>query len=161
MGITIQQGLTSSGGGPTLLTEQATTSGTTKDFTIPAGAKRVTVMINGVSLTSAAAPLGIQLGDSGGIEATGYVSTSQTSGTATASTTQFNVLLFGSSAHVADGRMVLSRVNATHTWVASGAVTANSVVHVSAGVKTTSAELTTVRLMGGTFDAGSVNVMWE
>lgn len=153
----------SSSVGITLLTEQATTSGTTKDFTIPAGAKRVTVMLNGVS-ASASVDIGIQLGDSGGIETTSYLSVSAIGTTTNAPTDRFSLANMGSSTNVLTGIATLARVNATHTWVEAGAIastTATAAVHSSGGSKTLSAELTTVRLMGGTFDAGSVNVLWE
>jgi hypothetical protein len=56
-----------------LATAQASTSGTSIDFTgIPAGAKRITVMFSGVSLSGSASYL-FQLGDAGGFETTGYV----------------------------------------------------------------------------------------
>jgi hypothetical protein len=53
-------------------TAVASTSGTSIDFTsIPSWVKRITVMLNGVSTSGTSIPL-IQLGDSGGIENTGY-----------------------------------------------------------------------------------------
>src|SRR3990167_6478732 len=62
----------------TLGTEQASTSGTAIDFTgIPSGVKRITVMLFGVSTNSTSNYL-IQIGDSGGIETSGYVSSAQT-----------------------------------------------------------------------------------
>jgi len=64
------------GGAITSATAQASTSGTSIDFTsIPSWVKRITVMFNGVSLSGTSSIL-IQLGDSGGFENTGYVSTS-------------------------------------------------------------------------------------
>lgn len=160
--------------GVTLLTEQATTSGTTVDFTIPSGAKRITIMLNGVSFSSAV-KVGVQIGDSGGIENTGYewVYGDFTDGDATVGTpsslgvdtTKFNIGHADASANLATGTVTLCRINATHTWLLSGVIYIKnggtfSIVPV-AGAKTLSAELTTVRLMNGTFDAGSVNVMWE
>lgn len=138
--------------GITLLTEQTTTSGTTKDFTIPAGAKRIMVMLNGVSL-SATTSIGIQLGDAGGIETSGYVGIG--------ATTYINVYTLNNDVNSVSGLVILSRMDATHTWVAGGGATSNNAGSPVAGRKTLSAELTTVRLMGGTFDAGSVNVSWE
>ena len=152
--------------GPTLLTEQATTSGTTKDFTIPAGAKRVTVMFDGVSYNSGT-QLGIQLGDSGGIEATGYVGATGnfTNGAATVITIQHSTWAIagtaGDGSALYYGAVTFSRENETHTWVYEGNVTNGSAIFPMAGRKTLSAELTTVRLMNGTFDAGVANVMWE
>ncbi len=55
-------------------TAQASTSGTSIDFTsIPSWVKRITVMFSGVS-TNGSSGILIQFGDSGGIENTGYVS---------------------------------------------------------------------------------------
>src|SRR3989304_1039623 len=56
---------------PALGTEQATTSGTSVDFTgIPAGTKQIIVTVEGVS-TNGTGAIKIQLGDSGGVETTG------------------------------------------------------------------------------------------
>jgi len=56
---------------PTLGTPQATTSGSTKDFTgIPAWAKKITLSLNEVQSSSDS--FMTQLGDSGGIESAGY-----------------------------------------------------------------------------------------
>lgn len=150
--------------GPTLLTDQATTSGSTKDFTIPAGAKRITVMISGLSTDNSTGAFGIQLGDSGGIEATGYRGGyADGSGSDTVSTTQFQLGDSTASNDIFDGHAVLTRINATHTWVASWVIASdNPDVFTGGGSKTLSAELTTVRLVtSNNFDAGSVNVLWE
>jgi len=57
-------------------TSQASTSGTSIDFTgIPSWVKRITVMFNGVS-TNGTSNKQIQLGDSGGFETTGYLGAS-------------------------------------------------------------------------------------
>lgn len=155
--------------GPTFLADQATTSGTTKDFTIPAGAKKVTVFFNGMSTNSTANP-GIALGDGGGIEATGYTSTygnlthTDISVNVASETTFFG--LFDSAAGGAyTGIVTLTKRAATNQWFLSGLLSeaAGPSVHPSAGSKTLSAELTTVRITadGDTFDAGSVSVSWE
>ena len=53
-------------------TSVASTSGTSIDFTsIPSWVKRITVMFDGVS-TNGTSNLQVQIGDSGGIENTGY-----------------------------------------------------------------------------------------
>ena len=58
----------------TLATAQNSTSGTSIDFTsIPSWVKRITVMFSSVSTSGSSNPL-IQIGDSGGIENTGYTS---------------------------------------------------------------------------------------
>jgi hypothetical protein len=57
-------------------TAQASTSGTAINFTgIPSWVKRITVMFSGVS-TNGTSHLLVQIGDSAGVENTGYVSNS-------------------------------------------------------------------------------------
>lgn len=158
---------------PTLDTEQATTSGTTKDFTIPAGAKRIVVMLDGVSTNSSTALLGIQLGDSGGIETTGYISRAIVAKDAAASvglsiTSRFGITVEAGAASVAySGHVVLTRINSSHTWICSAVISTDTLtlsVTTMAGNKTLDAELTTVRLMnstGATFDLGAVNVLYD
>jgi hypothetical protein len=68
--VTITSGLK-----PVLGTVQATTSGTSKDFTdIPSWVKKITVVFSGVSL-SGTAQLLVQLGTSGGLQTTSYTAT--------------------------------------------------------------------------------------
>ena len=64
-------------GGFTQGTEQATTSGTSVTFgSIPSGVSMVVMNLFGVSQASNAQTIRIQLGDGGGIETSGYLSTS-------------------------------------------------------------------------------------
>jgi hypothetical protein len=141
-------------------TAVASTSGTSIDFTsIPSWAKRITVMYNGVSV-SGTSNLQVQLGDSGGIETSGYIATSQSPSATTTSTSGF---IFTQSSVASDlwyGQMIISAISST-AW----AYTAISNNRISAGTKTLSDILTQVRIttVNGTdtFDAGSINVMWE
>lgn len=159
-------GTTVSGGTITSGTSQATTSGTFIDFTsIPSWVKRITVMFSQVS-TNGTSPVQIQLGDSGGIETTGYVSSafSYNSGTAASSTT--GLLIdegYAGAAQSRSGTYTLNLLNST-TWVGGG-VLAVGAVTPSAGVKTLSATLDRIRIttVNGTdtFDAGTVNIMYE
>jgi hypothetical protein len=155
----------------TLGTPQATTSGTTKDFTIPSTAKRVTISFVGVSL-SGTSNLMLQIGDSGGIETSGYLGASvsaTTTLTATGNTNGF--LLTGASGNVVvnHGTITLSLENSTNnTWTCSGNLARSDLagINVSAGSKTLSpGPLTTVRITAAngtdTFDAGEVNVNYE
>lgn len=151
---------------PTLMTAQATTSGTYVDFlNIPSWVKRITVMFNGVS-TSAASALLVQLGDSGGIENTGYLSTiTSAAGTASAYTAGFGVAI-PVAASVISGTMTLNLIDsATNSWVVTSAVKIGTTqLYWGAGDKATSSVLTTVRITSvtpDTFDAGSINVMYE
>jgi len=153
-------------------TMQATTSGTEKDFTVPSWAKRIVVMFDGVS-TNGTDPICIKLGDSGGIESSGYKgAVSYLVGAAGTEnfTNEFRVVNDGGygATNVVNGATTLTLMDAsTNTWAASGTVggSDNATVHVMGGVKPLSATLTTVRITtsGGTqaFDAGNVNIMYE
>ena len=145
-------------------TSVASTSGTSIDFTgIPSWAKRITVMFNGVSLNGGASYL-IQLGDSGGIETTGYLSTSTYSTNSASSTSGF-AILSTLSTYVNSGQLVITNVSG-NVWVESHSMTLGSTVSAyGGGNKTLSDVLTQVRITTtngtDTFDAGSINVMWE
>jgi hypothetical protein len=158
--------------GLTLATAVATTSGTFVDFTgIPSWVKRITVMFNGVS-TNGTSPYLIQLGDSGGIETTGYGSSCAYTGTTIDGSTSTSGFLtafaVGASSQVG-GTSVLCLVSGT-SWVSTGTFIYNisspsNFVGVSGGAKTLSATLDRVRIttVNGTdtFDAGSINIMYE
>jgi len=144
----------------TLGAAQATTSGTFKDFAIPAWAKRVTVILEGVS-TNGTSQYILQLNG----EVTGYTGGASSGNSAS---TNINGLLVNTNVvatSLLSGQAVLALVNGT-TWVASGVVcAAANVGTVIGGAKTLAAVLSTVRLttVNGTdiFDAGQVNVSWE
>jgi hypothetical protein len=149
------------------------TSGTSIDFTgIPSWVKRVTLMLNGVSWGSTNSPL-IQLGDSGGIETTGYISVSgitSTTGSAggTSGTTGFNLADGWSSGTLFYGSIIISLLNSsTNTWVAQGnfsADTGNDWAIFTSGGKSLSATLDRVRItttQSATFNAGTINILYE
>ena len=146
-----------------------TASGTSDDFTdIPSWVKRITVMLNGVSVSGTSSPL-IQIGDSGGIEATGYVSTSATVGdtntTGLATSTIGFLVRSSSAANTVSGHMVLTNVSG-NIWISSfTGKTSTSFVCIGGGDKTLSDTLTQVRIttVNGTdtFDAGSINILYE
>ena len=153
----------------TLATAQASTSGTSIDFTgIPSWAKRITVMFSEVS-TSGTNDVLVQLGDAGGIENTGYVSTSNiynnASGTAGANRTDGFAVYYASSTHLLTGHMLLTKIDA-NSWVSShaGKLVTTGVIG-GAGSKTLSDTLTQVRIttVNGTdtFDAGEINISYE
>jgi hypothetical protein len=155
-------------------TAVASTSGTSIDFTsIPSWVKRVTVNLNGVSWNSTVGPL-IQLGDNGGVETTGYSSiagsSSTTSGAGAATQTSgFGFQSGWDSGVLFSGSTVFSLLDAsTNTWVGQGILYADSSTTdyaVSmAGVKSLSATLDRVRITSTaaiTFDAGSINILYE
>ena len=156
----------------TLATAQSAT-GTNVDFTgIPSWVKRITVMFKGVSTNGASTPWLIQIGDSGGIENTNYLATSSRLLVSTigvvASTAGFPLAVDNSASNVCHGSMTITLLDlSTNSWVASG-VFANSNYTESntvAGSKSLSATLDRVRITTtngtDTFDAGSINIMYE
>ena len=158
---TIQGGAITSG------TAVASTSGTSIDFTsIPSWVKRVTVCFRGVSVSGTSSIL-IQLGDSGGIETTGYISTSIVTGagTATISSTDGLVIYQDAAAEIHSGLATI--INMTgNSWVFSHAGKNNTVKgSFGGGDKELSATLDRIRIttVNGTdtFDAGSVNILYE
>jgi hypothetical protein len=152
-------------------TAVASTSGTSIDFTgIPSWVKRVTVMFNGVS-TNGTSHILIQIGTSGGVQTTSYASNSSYTGPAsggTSSTAGF-VAFYDNSSRTYSGQIVLSLLNSgTGLWVESGnfaMVDISGYVAICAGAKTLSGTLDRVRIttVNGTdtFDAGSVNILYE
>ena len=150
-------------------TAVASTSGTSIDFTsLPAGIKRITVMFNAVSTNGSSIPL-IQLGTGGTPTTTGYVSTSSEVYSAAATSTStagFNIY-FDNAGYVFSGTYIFVNVSG-NIWVGSSVTSSQAVLAVttiSAGVVTLSGVLNMVRLttVGGTntFDAGSVNILYE
>lgn len=151
-------------------TEQASTSGTSIDFTgIPAGTRRITINFVGVS-TSGTSAMIVQIGDAGGPEDTGYLgAVSSVAGTVSTAnkTTGFGAAT-NSAGTVLHGSIVLSlEDSAQFTWTSHGILGQSDAAqtHLSAGSKSLSAELTQVRITteGGadTFDAGAINIQYE
>lgn len=153
-------------------TPTATTSGTTHDYTgIPSWVKRITIMVDGVSTDGIKALL-IQIGDSVGIEDTGYNSgagflngaSGQTGDTSTEGFL-LNTAGFAESSTL-HGSMVLSRMNSAGTiWMAQGCLLTGLSAIFTGGSKTLTGALTQLRLTSestpDTFDAGQFNIMYE
>ena len=141
-------------------TAQASTSGTSIDFTgIPSWVKRITVMFSGVS-TSGTSPVIVQLGNSSGPITTGYLSTAASTGATNGFITSGTA-----AADVRSGLMTI--VNAgTNLWVAAGSnKTSTTNATSNGGNVTTNGTIDRVRIttVNGTdtFDAGSVNILYE
>lgn len=150
-------------------TAVASTSGTSIDFTgIPAGVRRITVMFNGVSVSSTSSFL-IQIGDSGGIENTGYNGGGTRIGATSVNATTFTTG-FGfnntTAATLYSGNVILCNVTG-NTWSASGVLggSATELCNITGGSKTLSDVLDRIRIttVNGTdtFDAGSINILYE
>lgn len=143
-------------------------SGTSIDFTgIPSWVRRVTVMFSGVSTNGTSSYL-VQLGDSGGIETTGYVSTGTgVTGAAggTVSSTAGYIVRGLSASAITSGQMVITLLG-SNQWCSSHVLTFDSTaMQLGAGSKTLSDTLDRVRIttVNGTdtFDAGTINIMYE
>lgn len=155
-------------------TAVASTSGTSINFTsIPSWVKKITVMFSGVSTSGTSIPL-IQLGDAGGIETTGYLGGAGIyedgpTVTTTAQTTGFGIDSSHSAAFVIHGSATISSFG-SNQWIYSSSMANSSATNSGAcftggGSKTLSDTLTQVRIttVNGTdtFDAGSINILYE
>jgi hypothetical protein len=155
--------------GTTLTSGTAVTaSGTAVDFTgIPSWVKRITVMFSGVS-TSGTSIIQMQLGDSGGIETTGY---SGQAWAASASSGVATTGLYTSNSNAAGNLwsgVVQFVLQTGTTWVGTGILNITQASNVGVqtmSVKTLSDTLTQVRIttVNGTdnFDAGTINILYE
>lgn len=144
-----------------------TASGTSVNFTnIPNTAKRITVVINGLSF-AAAGTATIQIG-SGSLTVTGYTSNTATlSGAATnvsSQTNGFGIINLAAAANNANCVFVICNITG-NTWSFSGqlyklgdaaAVTGNGFIALSGVLDRLSLVATT-----STFDAGTINILWE
>lgn len=149
------------------------TNQTSVDFTgIPSWVRKITVMFDAVSTNGTSALL-VQLGDSGGIETTGYTTSagfiqdSATYSWAANITVGFQFGSLTAAAYSHCGSIEFSNING-NTWVGRGIQTSQSSlpnIIFSVGSKTLSATLDRVRLttVSGTpqFDAGTVNIIYE
>jgi hypothetical protein len=151
-------------------TAVASTSGTSIDFTgIPSWVKRITVMFDGVS-TNGTSNILVQLGDSGGIENTGYLGscTQLVSGVGSVQGTAGFIISQDSASNVHNGGLSISLLNSTtNTWSAYGVFgqSNRAATVVVGGSKPLSSTLDRVRIttVNGTdtFDAGSINILFE
>jgi len=149
-------------------TAVASTSGTSIDFTgIPAWVERITVMFNGVSKSGTSNHL-IQLGTGSTTFATsGYASSGSTVVTSagTVTSTAGFIQYTDSAAFAVSGHMVITNVSG-NVWVSSH-ICKNTTTStcMGGGDITLGAVLTAVRLttVNGTdtFDAGSINIIYE
>jgi hypothetical protein len=154
----------------TTSTAQATTSGTTKDFTgIPSWVKRITVLMNGISNVSGLGSPLIQIG-SGSFDTTGYNSAGSYSvGTnnvgSLAATNGFLAGVALAASTVFNGVLVLNHMGG-NVWMATGTGCASGLsgTYANSGTKTLSGTLDRLRFTmhtADTFDAGSVNILYE
>ena len=153
-------------------TAQASTSGTAIDFTgIPSWVKRITVMLSGVS-TSGTSNWLMQLGTASGVENTGYLGVGTFLG-ATVSGSNYTAgfgLPISGATHVLHGMFTIAQLSSSaNTWTCSGSLGgtggAAGYIYSTTGAKSLTTTLDIVRLttVNGTdtFDAGSINILYE
>ena len=160
---TIQGGAITTG---TAIAYTSFTTTTYNDWTgIPSWVKRITVMINVLSV-SGTSNIQVQLG-SGSVDTASYNSRAgQPSAIAVSTNGLLMTCQLATGADTNSGKLVID-LYGSNIWVASGNVVnvGNSTAFFSAGVKTLSGTLDRVRLttVNGTdtFDAGSANILYE
>jgi hypothetical protein len=146
-------------------TAVASTSGTSITFSsIPSWVKRITVMLNGVS-TSGTSPVLLQIG-SGSVTTTGYVSGTQNGTTFSSNTAGY---IFEAAAAATDniyGFYTLCLISG-NAWTGSGNIVKSGInVNANAGVSAAlggALDRVVITTVGGTdtFDAGSINILYE
>ena len=156
----------------TAATEQVTTSGTAVDFTgIPSGTQQIIVQLEGISINGTSVLL-IQLGDSGGVETSGYsgiYGVITTGGAANAVTATNGAAVYNGAdaTGLASGQVVFTlkdAANNTWTWEGVNYWSASGGASMLAGVKSLSAVLDRIRFTSGnpdTLDAGSINILYR
>jgi hypothetical protein len=149
-------------------TAVASTSGTSIDFTgIPSWVKRITVMFSGVS-TSGTSPIQIQLGTGSTTYTTsGYLGSCSTGGgTASTMTAGFTVSNSHGASDILNGFATIQNLSGNN-WVENSVLgrSDTSGVRFGGGSLDLAATLTAIRVttINGTdtFDAGSINILYE
>ena len=161
-----------SAGGFTLSSELTTTSGSSANFTsIPSGVKMIIVSWEGLSTTGGGIDGYLQIGDSGGLETSGYLGSIARvpSGTPVVAS-QTNGMYFadnwGGVSTGKHGQAVLTLKDSSNfTWIMtsmSGQDSGQNEQMMGAFSKSLSAELDRLSLFTtGTFDAGSVALLYQ
>jgi hypothetical protein len=155
------------GGAITSGTAVASTSGTSIDFTsIPSWVKRVTVMFSAVS-TNGSSNLQIQIG-AGSVTTSGYTSSAWTANTSNSGTVTTGYILTATNAAATTfyGNITISSFG-SNTWIESHSLGGSTSGYNSVGGGTIAlgGTLDRVRIttVNGTdtFDAGSINILYE
>ena len=150
-------------------TAVASTSGTSIDFTgLPDWVKRITVMYQGIS-TNGTSNYQVQIG-AGSIVTSGYLGTNSTIASASASTVNisagFIIFTGGNAAAISHGMTVFTTLG-SNVWVANGTLgrSDGNVSYMVAGSLALGGTLDRIRITTAngtdTFDAGSVNILYE
>lgn len=135
---------------------------------IPTWVKRITLLVSDVSPSSSSTTIRLRLGDSGGIEATGYLGCfSDTSASSISTTNLSTEIILGdgnSAGDLYNGIAILSYIQADE-WIftTSTSEVSGSTVMTSTGRKALTTALTQIEITpsGGTFDNGDFVVLYE
>ena len=148
----------------------ATLTGTAVTFTgIPSWVTQVTVMISGATNTSASKfAYRLRIGDSGGLETTGYASSGilHTAAAITnAHTSAEGFSITGGGTVAMYGSVILTNITGNNWVMQSNMASDISVIHSgnSAGGKTLSSALTQIsfQVAAGAFNAGTINIRYS
>jgi hypothetical protein len=141
---------------------------TVADWVIPSWAKKIKLMLNGVS-TGGTSNLRIRLGVGGTPEASSYVSLtaglSSVSNNLAVPTAGFDIL-FSDASYAISGSFDICNLSG-NIWTFSGSannVTTTGYIASTTGVKSLAGVLDLIRLTtvsGDTFDSGSANIIYE
>ena len=147
-------------------TAVASTSGTSINFTdIPSWVKRITVMFNAVS-TNGTSSLQVQIG-AGSVTSTGYVSSGWTTNTNNANSTAGFLMTGTNAAAYAWSGIATICLLGSNGWsfASNTSYQSSSALSLGSGYVGLSGTLDRVRIttVNGTdtFDAGSINIMYE
>lgn len=152
-------------------TVQSTTSGTFFDYVIPAGVKRISLTVRGVS-TNGTSPVVVRMGSAGAIVSTGYSASSFYTGTNSAwytiDSSSFPLTSTGATAgSLSSGTVTYSLLNG-NTWTESGTINntaSGGVAWWIGGGVTLPGSMDRIRLttLNGTdaFTAGQINILYE
>jgi hypothetical protein len=156
------------GGTLTLVAEKTLNTKSSEEFTgIPSWVKRITIMIADLSTNGTANPV-VQIGDSGGLETSGYVGASGAivGTSATSALHSFGIGLSAGSwtaAIIRTGSITLTKM-AGNTWMYCGVLgrSDSASVLMMGGYKTLSAALDRISVSTtDTFDSGTISIMYE
>jgi hypothetical protein len=156
------------GGTLTLVAEKTLNTKSSEEFTgIPSWVKRITIMIANLSTNGTAIPV-IQIGDSGGLETTGYTGSSGSivGGSTASGLHSSGANLAGASwtaAIIVQGNITFTKQSG-NTWTYMGVLgrSDTSTVMSISGYKTLTAALDRIAIVtADTFDAGTISIMYE
>jgi len=156
--------LTSNGGVRSSVFSTTAPTTASSDFTIPAWANNIRITFYNIAPTTSSIFI-IQLGDSGGIETTGYTGTININGTGAAIAVAGFPATGASTTNAAYGSYTLTKVDAGATWAIDGGVgfASSNAFAATYGSKSLSGVLTTLRvktLDGSNFASGTIGVSY-